>query len=212
MKTILCFGDSNTWGYDPLTSQRYPRGVRWTSRLQAALPGYCILEEGLGGRTTVFDDDLRSGRRGLTHLPVALKTHDPIDLVLLMLGTNDCKNRFRAHAAEITEGMQALIELVQSPALLHLRHAPAVLLIAPPPIDAEALSRGGMRFMFNAESVQTSYQLSAFYRELACRMNVHFFDAGKVTGPGADGIHLSAEGHATLASALAQFLPGVLDG
>ncbi len=210
MKTILCYGDSNTWGYDPLTANRYPRGVRWTSRLQTALPDCCILEEGLGGRTTVFEDDARFGRRGLTHLPVALKTHDPIDLILIMLGTNDCKSRFRAHACEIAEGLQTLIEVVQSPRLLHLRQAPEVLLVAPPMIDAEALAKGGMRFMFGADSVETSRLLPRFCQETARRMGAHFFDASKVTGAGADGVHLSPEGHAALADALAAFLPTIL--
>lgn len=210
MKTILCFGDSNTWGYDPVTTGRYPRGVRWTSRLQAAMPDDCILEEGLGGRTTVFEDDARPGRRGLTYLPIALKTHDPIDLVVFMLGTNDCKNRFRAHAAEIAEGVQALAETVLSPAVLHLRKAPEVLIIAPPRIDAEALSRGGMRFMFGAESVENARLLPRFYQETAHRLGVHYFDASAVTGPGADGVHLSPEGHAALADALAAFLPTIL--
>lgn len=210
MKTILCYGDSNTWGYDPLTAGRYPRGVRWTSRLQAALPGDCILEEGLGGRTTVFEDEARFGRRGLTYLPVALKTHDPIDLVLFMLGTNDCKSRFHAHAAEIAEGMEALAETVLYPGLLHLRKAPEVLIVAPPRIDAETLSKGGMRFMFGEDSVENARLLPRFYRELAQRLNVHYFDASKVTGPGADGVHLSPEGHAALADALAAFLPEIL--
>jgi len=208
MKTILCYGDSNTWGYNPETAERYPRGVRWTSRLEEALPDYYVLEEGLGGRTTVFDDGMRSGRRGLDYLPVALKTHDPIDLVILMLGTNDCKNRFHAHAAEIAEGMQALVEVVQAPALLHLRCAPDVLVVAPPPIDGKALAQGDMRFMFGAESVETSRLLSQFYQEMAQRMGAAFFDAGQATGAGADGVPLSAEGHAALADALAAFLRG----
>ncbi len=209
MKTILCYGDSNTWGYDPVTANRYPRGVRWTSLLQAALPEHCILEEGLGGRTTVFEDDLRPGRRGLDYLPVALKTHDPIDLAVLMLGTNDCKNRFRACAEEIAEGMQALVETVRCPTL-HLRQQPDILVIAPAPMVMEPLARGGMRHMFGAESVETSRLLTQFYAEMAKRMGVHFFDAGTVTAAGADGVHLSPDGHAALAGALIKLLPELL--
>lgn len=210
MKTILCYGDSNTWGYDPATTNRYPRGVRWTSLVQAALPDYCILEEGLGGRTTVFEDGLRPGRSGLTYLPVALKTHDPIDLLVLMLGTNDCKTRFHVCAEEIAEGMQALIEEARAPSL-HLRQQPEILVVAPAPMASDALARGGMRYMFGAESVENSRLLARFYAEMAQRMGVHFFDAGKLTSADADGVHLSAAGHAALAGALSKLLPRLLE-
>ncbi len=211
MKTILCFGDSNTWGYDPETTLRYPRGVRWTSLLQKALPGYCILEEGLGGRTTVFDDAMSYGRRGVDYLPVALETHDPVDLVLLMLGTNDCKARFRCTAGEIAEGMEALVDAVRAPAR-HLRQQPDILIVAPAPMDADALARGGMRHMFNEWSVEQSRRLSPYYKELAHRMGVHFFDAGRAAIADADGVHLSPAGHAALAEALAGYLPSLLGG
>lgn len=209
MKNILCFGDSNTWGFDPSTGGRYPREVRWTGRLQAALPDCRILEEGLNGRTTVFEDDLRPGRRGLTYLPIALKTHDPLDLVIFMLGSNDCKNRLRLSAAEIAEGVQLLIEQTRNPSL-HLRQQPAILVVAPPPFEPGALARGGMRFTFGAESVETSRLLARFFRAAANQMGAHFFDAGQVTLAEADGVHLSAAGHAALADALTGFLPHIL--
>lgn len=210
MKTILCYGDSNTWGYDPVTTNRYPRGVRWTALLQAALPEYCILEEGLGGRTTVQSDPMEPGRNGVEYLPVALKTHDPIDLVLLMLGTNDCKNRYRMCAAEIADGMQMLAETVHTP-WMHLRKQPEILIVAPAPMVPEALAQGGMRHMFGAESVETSRHLAPFYRELAQRIGVHFFDAGTVTAAEADGVHLSPDGHRKLAEAFASLLPSLLE-
>lgn len=93
MKEILCFGDSNTYGLIPGTKERYGRDTRWTGLLEQHLyeKGYRIIEEGLCGRTTVFEDELREGRKGAALLPTLLESHAPIDRVVLMLGTNDCK-------------------------------------------------------------------------------------------------------------------------
>ena len=96
MKQILCFGDSNTWGYDGESRERLPWGVRWTSLLQEKLnkEEYRVIEEGLCGRTTVFEDPLRDGRKGTALLPTLLETHAQADVITLMLGTNDCKTVF----------------------------------------------------------------------------------------------------------------------
>ena len=96
MKQILCFGDSNTWGYDGESRERLPWGVRWTSLLQEKLnkEEYRVIEEGLCGRTTVFEDPLRDGRKGTALLPTLLETHAQVDVITLMLGTNDCKTVF----------------------------------------------------------------------------------------------------------------------
>ena len=97
---ILCFGDSNTWRYKPDKSGRYDENIRWTGLLQKKLgSGYHIIEEGLCGRTTVFQDELREGRCGLDLIGVTVEMHNPIDLMIIMLGTNDCKTRYRASAS-----------------------------------------------------------------------------------------------------------------
>ena len=95
MRRILCFGDSNTWGYDPATGERFDEQTRWTGVLQAALGGdYTVIEEGLNGRTTVWDDPIEGHKNGHEYLVPCLETHRPLDLVVLMLGTNDLKRRF----------------------------------------------------------------------------------------------------------------------
>ena len=107
MKNILCYGDSNTFGFT-LEGGRHPYHIRWTGRLQQALgPEYRVIEEGCGGRTTVFEDEIDLGRNGRTSLPVCLNSHKPLDLVILMLGTNDMKNRFQngLHRAEDPGGV-----------------------------------------------------------------------------------------------------------
>ena len=112
MKEILCFGDSNTYGLIPGTHDRYPSTVRWTGIVAERMKeyGYLVSEEGLCGRTTVFDDPFRKGRRGTELLPVILETHAPIDTVVIMLGTNDCKSYIDASANVIGLGIKKIID------------------------------------------------------------------------------------------------------
>ena len=116
MKRILCFGDSNTWGLIPGTDKRFADGVRWTSIIRNDLEqsGYEIIEEGLCGRTTVFEDPDRIGRAGDKLLPVFLESHAPLDMVIIMLGTNDCKPVYNADAETIAHGAERLIEQVRA--------------------------------------------------------------------------------------------------
>lgn len=92
MRHILCYGDSNTWGYTPGTGERHAPDVRWTGVLRRLLgEGWEVLEEGMNGRTTVFDNPMSQGRNGSAYLLTCLETHKPLDLVILMLGTNDLR-------------------------------------------------------------------------------------------------------------------------
>ena len=115
MKEILCFGDSNTYGLIPGTTRRYDRETRWTGILAEKLydKGYRIIEEGLCGRTSVFDDATRDGRNGAKVLPMLLETHAPLDQVVLMLGTNDCKIYNHASAERIGKGIEKLIQQIK---------------------------------------------------------------------------------------------------
>ena len=106
MKTILCYGDSNTYGYNPANGLRYPKSVRWTGRLQELLGNnYMIIEEGCNGRTTIFDDPIDGWKNGLNYLKPCLNSHKPVDIVILMLGSNDLKQTFHASAEEIAKTM-----------------------------------------------------------------------------------------------------------
>ena len=112
---ILCFGDSNTWGYAPVSADRYPADVRWTG-VMAHLLGdrFHVTEEGQNGRTTVWDDPLEGGHKnGLVYLTACLESHHPIDLVILMLGTNDLKARFSLTALDISLGAERLVQTIQ---------------------------------------------------------------------------------------------------
>ncbi len=141
MREILVFGDSNTWGYNPHTKARYPEEHRWPCVLQRELgEEYHIIAEGLNGRTTVWDDPLEGGaiKNGSRYLPACLQSHMPLDLVIIMLGTNDLKHRFSLTAFDIANGAGVLVELVRASGCgrgegeLGVGKAPPVLLIAPP--------------------------------------------------------------------------------
>ena len=122
MKQILCFGDSNTYGLIPGTKDRYDWDTRWSGRIGQRLweDGCRIVEEGLCGRTTVFDDPLRDGRRGTELLSVILETHKPVDVVVLMLGTNDCKTMYDASAEVIGRGVERLLDQIKEGEILAL--------------------------------------------------------------------------------------------
>src|SRR6185503_2144360 len=135
MKTILCYGDSNTWGYEPATKERYSRAERWTGILQRELGAeYYVVEEGLNGRTTVWDDPIEGYKNGKEQLIPCLTSHKPIDLVTIMLGTNDLKQRFSLSAYDIAEGAGVLVNIVQKSDCGPQEGAPKVLLMAPPPV------------------------------------------------------------------------------
>ncbi len=202
MITILCFGDSNTYGSNPDGSPpRHPYGVRWTTRLQQILgTGFQIIEEGMGGRTTVWEDPLEPGRCGMTFLPVALQSHKPLDLVILSLGTNDCKNFFSASERVIARGMNRLVETVRrfdyGPAA-----APKILIVSPIHMGKEVSH--SIFESVDEESARKARQLAPYYREIAVKNGCEFLDASTVAGPGSDQLHMDGAGHKALAEAIA---------
>lgn len=198
MKRILCFGDSNTYGYIPDGTGRYDANIRWTGILQKKLASKAtIIEEGLCGRTTVFQDELRLGRRGSEILPVLLESHAPLDLVTIMLGTNDCKTVYGASAEVIGKGVEQLIGQVKA-----ILPKAKILLISPillgddvwkPEFDPE----------FSKDSVQVSKGLKAVYKKIAQKHNCLFLAASDITEPSrADEEHLDEMGHSKFASAV----------
>lgn len=200
MKNILCFGDSNTWGYVPGTGNRYPKQIRWTGLLQNLLgDSFFIIEEGLNGRTTVLDDPTRIAKNGMTYLRPCLDSQAPIDLVVMMLGTNDCKHRFGLSAFDISEGVAMLVStILQSGSGINGK-APQILLISPPLI-VPASSKADL--FSGAE--EKSKQLAFHVQQVANNTSLHFLDAAKhCTVSAIDGIHLDEAGHLALAQAIA---------
>lgn len=199
-KHILCIGDSNTHGLctDPSESadhgSRYNEDERWTCLLQKALGDeYLVIEEGLSGRTCVYDDPAMDSVNLLPVFHALLNTHEPIDLLILMLGTNDAKSKFDTDAKKIALGMQILVEDAKKvpcwgPA------GPRILVVAPVPIE-----EGVTYEDFNAESVKTTRGLAREYAFLAVREGVGFLDAGGCELTSVDHVHLTRKGHRQLA-------------
>ncbi|MFN5289122.1 MAG: SGNH/GDSL hydrolase family protein [Planctomycetia bacterium] len=201
MKTILCYGDSNTWGYIPGTASRYPRQVRWTGVLQNLLgEKFHVIEEGLNGRTTVMDDPTRIAKNGLPYLRPCLDSHAPIDLVVLMLGTNDTKHRFGLSAFDISEGVAMLVNIIQQSAAGLNNRAPAILLVSPVVLDPAPEKSD----LFEG-AAQKSRELAGHMENVAKANRCAFLDASLHTGVSPiDGIHLDEEGHQALGHAIAQ--------
>jgi lysophospholipase L1-like esterase len=205
MKVILCFGDSNTYGRDPITKGRLDRKTRWTGVLQETLSdGYYVIEEGLNGRTTVWDDPVRGGskRNGSFYLLPCLESHAPIDLLIIMLGTNDLKARFAVTPYDIGESMGALIEIAQRSQSGLDGKAPDVLIMAPPPLGiltewAETFQGG----------VEKSEKLADYYKSIASAHGCLFFDTSTVIHSSKlDGLHFDVEDHHKLGMSVANIV------
>lgn len=207
MKQVLCYGDSNTHGYDALTGGRYDWRQRWTGLLEERLGGAVrICEEGLNGRTCGFDDPEAPGRNGKTYFPCALQTHKPLDAVVLMLGTNDCKDCFRAESEQITRQLERLLEITAAFSALE-EPAPVVLVVAPHPLDEACIGCYG----FSARSVRVSRALADSYRRAAKKWNAVFVDAAEWNlSLDFDGVHLTAEDHQRVAQQLEAVLRALL--
>lgn len=204
MKTILCYGDSNTWGQDGESGGRFDSDTRWTGRLRRLLPAdYRVVEEGLCGRTTMYELPLEPLRNGWTYLPVALASADPIDLLVLMLGTNDRRRNMRISAQESTLAMERYIQFTRATQLWGGRQIPQILLMAPPVLD-RAVVETPDGFYYDAESVAVSEELHYWYEALAEKTGCAFLDAALYAGTGCDCVHISRDGHRALAEAAAE--------
>ena len=211
MKTILCYGDSLTWGYNAVGPGRHALQDRWPSTLQAALgSGVHVIADGLNGRTTAYDDDLSGAdRNGAKTLPTALATHAPLDLIIILLGTNDMKPWIHGSPLVAKHGIARLINVVRGNDYPMDWPAPKILIVAPPAIrdaqDAEFAE------LF-AGAAPLSKRLAPLYADLAKATGCGFFDAGTVasTTP-LDGIHLDAENTRRLGEALAPVVRGMLE-
>ena len=216
-KHIVCLGDSNTHGYcaDPKDcadgGMRFNESERWTCLLAQALGDeYLVLEEGLGGRTTVFDDPLTEGLSGLNVIFPTLMSHEPVDLLILMLGTNDTKERFGCTAECISVGLERLIVKAQNTECW--ANTPNILLICPPHI-LDGLYDGPFGGIMGAGCPEKSRALAPFYEAVAQRRGCAFLDAeGIAEFNRTDCMHLTRSGHAALARKLAALVPQLVNG
>ena len=207
MKAVLCYGDSNTWGYDPATAERFSRDERWTGVLRQELgDGYLVIEEGLNGRTTVWDDPIEGYKNGKEYLIPCLETHRPLDLVVIMLGTNDLKMRFSLSAYDIANGAGVLVDVVHKSAAGPGGGSPKVLLMAPPPVAKLT------EFAEMLEGAQAkSKRFAEHYGRVAGEYGCEFFDTGQViVSSDVDGIHFELSEHRKLGRAVADQVRRIL--
>lgn len=197
MKHILCFGDSNTYGFNPLGG-RYDDNTRWTRLLAGLLgPDYLVLEEGLNSRTTALDDPYEPYRNAMDYIIPCLQTHAPLDLTILMLGTNDMKAYFQPSVEKINARLRRLTEII-----LTVSESP-VLLVSPVHLG-ESTPGAPCAELYPPHSVEVSRGLAAALRQTAEDFGISFLDAAEYAEPdSADYVHLSPEGHRNLAVAFA---------
>eukprot|EP01031_Cornospumella_fuschlensis_P031253 gene31253-37765_t len=233
VKTVLIYGDSNTWGYDPAsassrnTNHRFPYASRWTTLCQSLLgPSFNIIAEGLNSRTTVFSDTISvEGEydcNGRATLATTLHTHKPLDVVVLALGANDLKSKFCATPRDITIGMRILVKDTQNHSnlghfvsssdhpqsndLVHL--APRILVIGPPIIQLTALNK---LWGFPDDVSGQSKKLAALLKVLCRELHVDYLDLGsQVPVSALDGVHYPASAQETIAQLVAQKIQEML--
>jgi lysophospholipase L1-like esterase len=206
-KTILCYGDSNTWGANPADHNRFPRDVRWTGVLQKLLGiEYYVIEEGCSGRTTVWDDPVEVDKNGKTYLNPCLVSHKPVDLVILMLGTNDLKMRYSVPPSDIARSIGILSKIILHSDTGPEGMAPKLLVVTPPRLGKLA----EYSEMF-AGGYEKSQNLAMYYRKITDDLQIPLFDANTtVTTSDVDGLHWDDGEHTKFARALANIIPDLL--
>jgi len=199
MKNILCYGDSNTWGYSPLSKLRYDEKTRWTGVLQKVLgEEFRVIEEGLNGRTTVHNETDRPFRSGVTFLPVVLESHSPLDLIIIMLGTNDLKTKYNSTAFEISQNIKTLCEVAIK---CDYNENAQILLVSPTHIT-ETNNIEDNDFL---GAIEKSHSLTSYYKKIADDLNLYFYDATKsIQTSSLDGVHWTVKQHRRIGLDLAK--------
>jgi lysophospholipase L1-like esterase len=206
VRTVLCFGDSNTWGFDPATAERFPREIRWPGRLQSLLgPEWHVVEEGLPGRTATLESPVAVGKNGLPYLGPCLDSHAPLDVVLIALGTNDLAERYGLTATDAARACALLAHVVSTSAAGIGGRAPLPVLLCPPRVGETTWNEDWIG------APSKSAVLPERFRAVAEEGGFDLIDLGEATSfSDLDGIHLDADGHAAVADLVARELARLL--
>ncbi len=192
-RTIVCYGDSNTWGSIPQLDERYPKSIRWPGALQGLLgENYDIISEGLPGRTFVISNPIKPHRTGITHLQAILESAEPVDLIIVMLGTNDVKNTYNLTTEQISDHLLQTVRLIRK-----VSSTTKILIICPPPIIIPETSDLDERMVRGIELFKV---LPMLYKKISDDNGCGFINAGDhISSSKIDGYHLDADAHLKIA-------------
>lgn len=206
--TILCYGDSNTYGYHPETSGRYPYEMRWTSILADNLGrDYLVIPEGLNGRTTAYERVGTDWQNGLANLASTIGTHKPLDYIVLMLGTNDCNIDMKLEPLDIADGMRRLVVKAKEMTTILQGDAAKIVVVSPAFIRPE-IEGTPFEADLDETSVAKSHKLAMLYEELAKEYGCTFVDASAAEVSAIDCEHLTAKGHQEIAKLIYDAIQG----
>jgi lysophospholipase L1-like esterase len=207
MKNIICFGDSNTYGYNPNTNGRYDSNIRWTGIMQNILYEYKIIEEGYNSRTIIFKDNYDEKNCAIDYLPKCLKKYSNFDLIIIMLGLNDFQTVFNPAVKSVLYGMNVLIDIVKEFSLDNLSN----LLILPPVNVGINVENSEFGCMFNRFSVIKIYEFSQKLKSLCLNRGIQFFDVNKIIKPCLeDSVHISIDDNKILGENLASIVTRIV--
>lgn len=222
-RRVLCYGDSNTfgtmplWKASPILYYRYEEAIRWTSVMASDLgPSYHVIEEGKPGRTTIYDDETEPFCRycnGIDHFASTLMTHPPLDLVVIMLGTNDLHSLTPPTEENLGVGISKLVDDVRSfPQAGWNNIVPDILVVAPIPIR-KGVGRTEVYPKFHGEEGERLSKLFApVYKKVAEEKHCHYLDAGRYAVPcEADEVHFTKESHLAFGFAMAKMVRSILE-
>lgn len=210
--TVLCYGDSNTYGFKPNRISRYAADERWPGVLRKQLgDGYYVIEEGLNGRTTDLPhhNPLKANRNGLDYFKACIESHMPLDIIIIMLGTNDLKTVYNRSAEDIARALKQYQEYVKVYCDNGTTPMPRIIFVSPAYVDDTApkfYSSMPTQKIYDETSVQKSHELAAAIRAMASETGCEFFDAAPITKVGQDGLHLDLESHVSLGEMLAKLI------
>jgi lysophospholipase L1-like esterase len=202
MKNILCFGDSNTNGASSeVLGKRLEWGERWTSLLQIGLgfEDYRIIEDGIGGRSTVFKNAFSNVTCGIDSLPYSLAAHRPLDMIIISLGTNDTQVPYNSPTLCIVRGYENLITMIKNDCFEKGIEMPKIFILSPPLIgNTDLCPFPG----YDKSSEKKMRELIPEHEKFAKINGYQYFDASKITSTGADNIHFTKSSHVKLANEL----------
>lgn len=200
---ILCIGDSNTWGYNPINGQRHEK--RWTKVLARLMPENEIVEEGMNGRTLLSVDPFIKERCGIAGLKMLLMSHKPIDCVVVMLGTNELKNSFECSAEYIAKGIEEFIKVIKDEVLWDRFYVPKILVVSPVLIREELIVNGDVFGGYDEKSVRESVRMAGAIEGVCQKYGVDFMNAADFAMASlVDNLHMDEENHGKLAVAMAE--------